>query len=264
MLGQPNPYYTNGDNMRLNFASPRISSRCLLTYVLSVIFVIALFGGCSSNSQGPQYEIFPPSYSKGAIVVVVSGYSGKGLYRDFSSKLAELGYYTVLMDGKDLFDPGSIGLIVPGAENLQTVIADSKSSPQAIPGKVALVGFSIGGAGVLSFGAELKDQVSAVVAYYPAITTMGTDMKTLAARLQTPVLLFAGVKDLYYSCCLIGSMRELAKAPKTVPFELVEYPNARHGFNLYSLPFAYRHQDATDSWQRTVAFLNHLHPPKCK
>ena len=122
--------------------------------MLLVIFFIALFGGCSSKSQGPQYEIFPPVGSKGAIVVVVSGYSGPGLYRDFSSKLAELGYYTVLMDGKDLIDPGALGLIVPGAENLQTVIAVSKSSPQAIPGKVSLVGFSVGGAGVLSFGAE--------------------------------------------------------------------------------------------------------------
>jgi carboxymethylenebutenolidase len=160
-----------------------------------------------------------------------------------------------------LFDPGSLGLIVPGAENLQAVIDDSNASPQAIPGKVALVGFSVGGAGVLAFGAKLKDQVSAVVAYYPAITTMSLDMKTFAKRLQTPVLLFAGVKDLYHNCCLIGSMRELANAPKTVPFELVEYPNARHGFNLKSLPFAYRHQDATDSWERTVAFLNRLHPP---
>ena len=69
---------------------------------------------------------------------------------------------------------------------MQTVIAESKS--QAIPGKVSLVGFSIGGAGVLKYGAKLKDQVSAVVAYYPAITMMGWDMKTFAAGFQTPVL----------------------------------------------------------------------------
>jgi hypothetical protein len=125
--------------------------------VLSVIFVLTLFGGCSFESKGPKYEIFPPAGGKGAIVVVASGNSGPGLYRDFSSKLAGLGYYTVLMDGKYLFDPGSLGLIVPGMENLQTVIAESKSSPQAIPGKVSLVGFSVGGAGVLSYGTKLKD-----------------------------------------------------------------------------------------------------------
>jgi dienelactone hydrolase len=246
--------------MRLIFTYPRFFSCCLLINVLSVIFVIALFGGCSPESKGPRYEIFPPAGGKGAIVVVASGYSGPGLYRDFSSKLAGLGYYTVLMDGKDLFDPGSIGRIVPATQNLQTVIAESKSSPQAIPGKVSLVGFSVGGAGMLYYGSKLKDQVSSVVAYYPAITTMGRDMNTFAAGFKTPVLLFAGVKDLYHNCCLIESMRELAKASKTVPFELVEYPNARHGFNLKSLPFAYRPEDATDSWERTVAYLNRLHP----
>jgi AcrR family transcriptional regulator len=76
------------------------------------------------------------------------------------------------------------------------------------------------------FGGCLKNQVSAVVAYYPAITTMGRDMKTFAAGIQTPALLFAGEKDLYQNCYLIHTMRELAKAPKTVPFELVKYPKA--------------------------------------
>ncbi|BBO67621.1 hypothetical protein DSCA_15510 [Desulfosarcina alkanivorans] len=242
-------------------AYPGFSSRCLLIYVLSVIFMTALLGGCSPESKESKYEIFPPAGGKGAIVVVASGYTGPGLYRDFSSKLAELGYYAVLMDGKDLFDPGSVGRIVPATQNLQTVIAASKSSPQAIPGKVSLVGFSVGGAGVLSYGTKLKDQVSAVVAYYPAITTMGRNMKTFAAGLQTPVLLFAGVKDRYHNCCLIETMRELARAPKSVPFELVEYPKANHCFNIQSLPFAYRPEDAADSWARTVAFLNRLHPP---
>ena len=244
----------------MNYSKPRISSRGLRIWVLPVFFIVAIFGGCSSEPKGPKFEIFPPAGGKGAIVVVASGYSGPGLYRDFCSKLAELGYYTVLMDGKDLFDPGSIGLIVPGKENLQTVIAASKSAPQAIPGKVSLVGFSVGGAGVLYYGTKLKGQVSAVVAYYPAISTMGRNMKTFAAGFQTPVLLFAGEKDLYYNCCLMESMRELAEAPKTVPFELVEYPKAHHGFNIKSLPFAYRHEDAADSWARTVAFLNRLHP----
>lgn len=249
--------------MRLNETNRMISSRCLFAYGLCVISAIAIFAGCSAESQGPQCEIFPPAGGRGAIVIVASGYSGPGYYRDFSVKLAELGYYTVIMDGKDLIDPGRMGLIVPGAENLQTVIADSKSSPQAIPGKVALVGLSIGGAGVLRYGASLRNQVSAVVAYYPAITTAGWDMTTFAAGLQTPVLLIAGVQDHYENCCLIDSMRELAEAPKTVTFEYIEYPEAGHCFNLnVDIPlFTYRSQDAADAWARTEAFLGHLHPP---
>jgi dienelactone hydrolase len=234
--------------------------------LLSVFFLKMIFVGCSYESQKPQYEIFPPAGGKGAIVLVVSGYAGKDYFRSFSSKLAALGYYTLLMDGKDLIDPGRMGQIIPGAENLQNAIAAAKSSSQATPRKVALVGFSIGGAGVLRYGANLKDQVSAVVAYYPAMTTTGWDTKALAAGLQTPVLLLAGGQDHYENCCLIESMRELAAAPKTAPFELVEYPDAGHCFNLdINVPlFTYRPKDAANAWDRTAAFLKRLHPPKGK
>lgn len=249
--------------MRLNGTNRRISSRCLCVSVRCFFSAVVIFVGCSSESSGPHCETFPPANGKGAIVIVASGYSGPGFYRDFSAKLAAHGYYTVLLDGKDLIDPGRMGLIVPGAENLQTVIADSKSSPQAIAGKVALVGFSIGGAGVLRYGANLKGQVAAVVAYYPAITATGWDMRTFAAGLRTPVLLLAGEQDHYENCCLVESMRELAEAPKAVPFEYVEYPNAGHCFNLdVDIPlFTHRPQDAADAWARTVAFLDRLHPP---
>jgi dienelactone hydrolase len=155
-----------------------------------------------------------------------------------------------------------VTLVPSGPENLQSVIADSQSAPQAVPGKVALVGFSLGGLGVLLHGAPLKDQVSAVVAYYPGITMLGSDMTPLAASLQTPVLLLAGEQDRYYDCCLIESMRALAAAPKTVPFELVEYPNAGHAFNLTgSSSFTYCAEEAADAWARTVSFLKRLHPP---
>jgi dienelactone hydrolase len=248
--------------MRINYTNDRTAPRCLLLIFLSAFFCIVIFVGCASESLEPQYEIFPPAGGKGAIVLAVSGYAGTRYFRDFSSKLAELGYYTLLMDGKDIIDPGSMGRIIPGAENLQRAIAAAQSSPHAIPGKVALVGFSIGGAGVLKYGAQLKDQVSAVVAYYPAITITGT-ISNFAAGLQTPVLLLAGGQDHYENCCLIESMRELAEAPKTIPFEYVEYPNAGHCFNLnINVPlFTYRPQEAADAWTRTVSFLDRLHPP---
>jgi dienelactone hydrolase len=141
------------------------------------------------------------------------------------------------------------------AATLRTVIADSQSAPQAIPGKVALVGFSLGGVAVLLHGAPLKDQVSVVVAYYPAIDWVVSDITSLAAKLQTPVLLFAGEKDDF---CKIESIRALDAAPKAVPFELVVYPNAGHRFILKG--FDYRAQDADDAWARTAAFLKRLHP----
>jgi dipeptidyl aminopeptidase/acylaminoacyl peptidase len=212
---------------------------------LSVLFAALITGRAAAQPQELKREIFSPALGKGAIVVVASGAGGTASFSEFSSKLSELGYYTVLVDGNDVIR----------AATLRTVIADSQSAPQAIPGKVALVGFSLGGVAVLLHGAPLKDQVSVVVAYYPAIDWVVSDITSLAAKLQTPVLLFAGEKDDF---CKIESIRALDAAPKAVPFELVVYPNAGHRFILKG--FDYRAQDADDAWARTAAFLKRLHP----
>ena len=206
-------------------------------------------------------EIFPPAQGKGAIVVVVSGSSGPALFRDFSSKLANSGYYTVLIKGDDVI-PGGDVYDPQGLANLRAVIADSQSASKAIPGKVALIGLSIGGAGVLIHGGPLKEQVSGVVAFYPALTSPQLDMKRLAASLQVPVLVLAGEGDTYRRCCMINSMRALDAAPKAVSLELVVYPNAGHGFNLHDPRFVYREESAADAWARTLAFLSRLHPPR--
>jgi len=141
------------------------------------------------------------------------------------------------------------------------VIADAQTAPQASGRKVALVGFSLGGGGVLLHGAPLMDLVSAVVAYYPAITSMGPDMMPLASRIRVPVLLLSGEQDRYFNCCLIESMRALASAAKAnhAVFELVAYPGANHGFNL-NVP-THRADDANDAWGKTISFLRRLHPP---
>jgi dienelactone hydrolase len=225
---------------------------------VSAAVVLGVWATAPVQAQELKGEVFPPASGKGAIVIVVSGASGTPLYRDFSSKLANLGYYTVLTNGRALI------MGPAGAGNLQSAIAGAQSAPQAIPGKVALVGLSMGGAAALLHGAPLKDRVSAVVAYYPAITLFAPDVTALAAKLQAPVLLFAGEQDRNQGCCLIQTMRALAAAPKTVPFELVVYPDAGHGFNLHAPQFVYRAQDADDAWAKTVAFLDRWHPSRGK
>lgn len=234
----------------------RFSLRAVL-----LAFAGLLAAGAIAQPQEPEREVFQPKTGRGAIVVVVSGGTSTAPYRDFSSKLAELGYYTVLLNSVDVFnrlDPGSDR----GESNLRKAIVESQSAPQALPGRVALVGLSLGGAGVLLHGAAMHERVSAVVAYYPAINRLLIDEKRLAERLRTPVLVLAAAKDAQNDCCRIESMRALAAAPKSVPFELVVYPDAGHGFNLHLPQFVYREEDAADAWARAVAFLARLHPPR--
>ena len=226
----------------------------------TVLCATLLFVGASAQPQEPRREIFAPPIGNGAIVIVVSGASGTRAYRDFSAKLAAMGYCTVLMEGRDvfdMFDPRS----ARGESNLAKVIAESQSAQQALAGKVALVGFSLGGAGVLLRSGALADRISAVVAYYPAINRLVVSEADVAAGLRAPTLVLAAGKDEQDNCCKIESMRALESAPKTTPFELVIYPEAGHGFNLQLPPFVYRPADADDALARASAFLNRLHPP---
>jgi pimeloyl-ACP methyl ester carboxylesterase len=239
-----------------------------LTRIASIFLIDALLAGHAAAQSAPvEREIFPPAQGKGAIVVVISGGSRADprappvLYRDFSSKLAKSEYYTVLIKGTDVFPSWGI-YDQQGLATLQTVIADSQSASQAIPGKVAVIGLSLGGAAALLYGGPLKDQVSAIVAFYPALNRLTMDMKTLAAGLKVPVLVLAGERDNNDGCCMIDTMRALDAAPKTVALELVVYPNAGHGFNLHDPRFNYREEDAAEAWARTLAFLSRLHPPR--
>jgi carboxymethylenebutenolidase len=218
--------------------------------------VIAFNAGAQTSKDSPEF--FLPESGKGPVIVVASGASGTTAYRKFASRLAALGYYVILVDGTTIYKrypPQGFD----GAANLKAVISESQTAVQAHSGKVALVGFSIGGAAVLVHGAQMKEHVAAAVAYYPAITSLGPSFNALATNLQVPVLVFAGEQDRYIDCCLIESMRALAGAPKAVPFELITYPNAEHGFNLEDTQFTFRTDDAQAAWEKTVLYLkSHL------
>ena len=241
---------------RATGVAPRALAARLLAWGAAILAATAAL----AQSPLPSREVFAPPQGRGAVVVVVSGASGTAYYRDTASRLAALGYFVVLVEGTQLYKrypPAGFD----GAGVLQSLLDDASAAPHAVPGKAALVGFSLGGAGVLVHGAPLKDRVAAVVAYYPAITPLGPDMRGLADRLQVPVLLIAGEQDRYTDCCLAESMRALAAAPKAAPFELVTYPSAGHGFNLEDTQFAFVPQDAADAWARATAYLQRLHPP---
>lgn len=221
--------------------------------------LIACLGMASAVAQGREIFLPPAPQTRAPAVVVVAGSDGTYAYRSFAARLAKAGYYTVLVGGWEI--AAGWGLQGDGARHLRPVIADAVAAPQALPGKAALVGFSIGGLIGLRFSGELADQLSAVVAYYPALALMGNDMKPLAGRLGAPALVLAGAKDRYLDCCPIDMMRSLETAAQAEgkAFELRVYPNAQHAFNLPAYPSVYRKEDAEDAWKRTLAFLREHH-----
>jgi dienelactone hydrolase len=211
----------------------------------------------AASENGPSQTAYVPPAGKGPIVVVLSGATGPRLYDRFSAALAREGYYVVLLDSNEVRRNAA------GAENLSRAIARSQNAPNAIAGKVGLIGLSLGGEIALSRAADMPESVAVVVVYYPS-TSFVSNAGDLARRFRVPILMLAGEQDRYHNCCLIETARAIEGAAKErqASFTLVSYPSAEHGFNL-AVP-AYRAQDDADAWKRTIEALGqYLLPWRC-
>jgi dienelactone hydrolase len=219
--------------------------------VFATMLFICLSRAYAEEPLPSQKEYEPPN-GIGRVVVVVSGQTGPGNYVGFAKDIAEQGYFAVLVDGNDFW-------VKDGDREtlLQGVITRAQQSPHALPGKVAVIGFSLGGASSLTYATRIPDLVSAVVAYYPA-TYYITDPSDFVSRIKVPTLILAGGYDTYKNCCLIETARKLAGAAKASggkrTLEVVEYPYAGHGFTIRSTR-AWRTSDAADAFRLTLAHL---------
>jgi len=220
------------------------------------LLLTALAPSAGLAQDGPAQEVFLPKGDKGPVVVVISGQSGTPNYRSYATQVAELGYYTVLIDGKDILTRAQ-----DGAQNLRSVIAKAQAAPNGASGKVMVIGFSQGGGGVLAHAVAMPDLITAAVVHYPAVS-WARNISEVAGRIQIPILVLAGERDRYNNCCLIETIRELEDAAKAkqLPLELVVYPNAGHGFNLDGR--TYRARDTADAWRRATEMLAKHSPVK--
>ena len=224
--------------------------RLLLTFALFPAFTA--FGADNLPSQ-KEYEPKDAKESKdgkGPVVVLVSGQTGPNNYTEMAKALADAGFYAVLVDGNDFWIKGGGGEAL-----LKGVIQRAQASPKAAPGKVGVVGFSLGGASVLTYAARMPELVGAVVAQYP-LTSFITDPVAFVGKVQVPTLLLVGTADTYKDCCLIAKARELAEASKAGAeprkLEVFEYRWIDHGFSTDN---STRRDIRADSLKRTAAHL---------
>jgi dienelactone hydrolase len=225
------------------------SSQWKALHGLSLIGTLVAAAGCATT----QRAIAPPT-GKGPVAIVISGYKGPSTYEGEAQRIAKLGYYTVLLDGKDI-DPR----YGDRSKFLRDAIARAQSAPEAVPGKVVVIGFSMGGGGALVSATPMGDLVAAVVAYYPMVTHLSKSrMESLASRLEVPVLVLAGEDDTYETCCLATSQRALEAAARSQgkPYELILYPGAGHAFNFMGPSSA-----QVDAERRTDEMLKRYRSP---
>lgn len=201
---------------------------------------------CVAASATAQQE-FPPPSGKGRLVVVASGLFGPSHYTTVSKEIAALGYDVVLFDGSAMEHTHG--------DAVKAAIAQAQQMPHALPGKVAIVGFSAGGGESLYYATQWPDTVAGVIVWYPA-TSFIRNVPGFADRLQVPVVMFAGEKDHYRDgCCTAETARTIETAAKAAnkPFELTTYPGAEHDWVKDG-----QHYNAAayaDAFQRTSAKL---------
>lgn len=167
---------------------------------------------------------FPPPQGKGRVVVMASGVSGPAHYTTVAREIAELGYDVVLYDGNQI-------LSIHG-DGAKADILEAQRMPHALPGKVALVGFSLGGGMDFYYASQWPDLVAGEVLWCP-MNNFIHDVPGFANRLKVPLLVFASAKDRYHNdCCLADLDSQLAAASKAAgkPFKLIVYPDAEHDF----------------------------------
>jgi dienelactone hydrolase len=193
--------------------------------IFSRIVVIMTALACLSAAPIAQaQQEFPPPQGKGRVVVMGSGMSGPEHYTMVARAVAELGYDVVLFDGNTW--EGTQG------EGVKTAIQQSLQMPHALPGKVVLVGFSLGGGMELYYGAPWSDQVLGAVLWYPANQFI-QNVSGWADRLSIPMLVFAGGKDHFRNgCCTAAKDVALKDAAVAAgkKFDLFVYDDADHDF----------------------------------
>lgn len=218
---------------------------------LSVSAIAMVLAMLVPRLAAAQEEIPPPA-GKGPLVVVLSGAGGSGSIRDNAVRIAGLGYDVVLFDSSNLM-AGRKGRTL--ADTLKAAIAQARQMPNALPGKIGLVGFSLGGLLAIP-GVELSDDVAVVALWYP-VTSEIKDVAAAVGRIKVPVVMFAGTNDDYKFCCTIGKAREIASAAQAAnaPFELTTYPGVGHAFAQTTSAASYSRASTDDAFARTAAAL---------
>jgi carboxymethylenebutenolidase len=115
-------------------------------------------------------------------------------------------------------------------------------------GKLALVGFSLGGAYALDMSVNLAEQIAAVVTFYASYT--GPDYSKASAA----YLCHFAQDDPFESAESVTEMEQALQAAGR-PVTVYTYPGTKHWFFEENRP-EYDAQAARLAWQRTIEFLH--------
>ncbi len=200
-------------------------------------------------------QVFPASDPAAPAVVLIQEWWGlNDQIRGVARRIAEAGYNVLIPDlyrGKSASTADEAkhlmgDLNFPDA--LFQDLAGAVHTARQHHGKVAVLGFCMGGALALAAAVHREELTSAVVFY-------GIPPAQLAdpSKLRVPLLAHFAEHDDWCTPDAVKALEDSLRA-STSEYEIHRY-NAQHGFFNESRPEVHDPEAATVAWRRTLAFL---------
>jgi carboxymethylenebutenolidase len=220
----------------------------------------------TSDGQMPAFEASPGDTAKGGIVVVQEAFGVTAHIEHVCIRLAEAGWHAVApaffhRQGSPVLAYDDLNSVMPvmkelGPDGITTDLIASFAHLEAAgfaASQTGIVGFCMGGS-VTFYAATLRKLGAAVTFYGGGVAEGRFGLPSLieqAPQLQTPWLGLYGDLDQGIPSHDVDQLRKVA-AEARVPTEIVQYPDADHGFNCNDRPAVFNAAVAAAAWDRTL------------
>jgi carboxymethylenebutenolidase len=223
----------------------------------------------TTDGPMPAFEALPDTEAKGAIVVVQEAFGVTTHIEHICTRLADAGWRAIApaffhRQGSPVLAYDDLAAVMPVMMELtpEGLTADLLASfaylEQAgfAAAQTGIVGFCMGGS-VTFYAATLRPLGAAVTFYGGGVAEARFGLPSLidqAPQLQTPWLGLYGDLDQGIPSADVDQLRKVA-AEASVPTEIVQYPEADHGFNCNDRPAVFNPTAAAAAWERTLEWF---------
>jgi carboxymethylenebutenolidase len=224
----------------------------------------------TSDGAMPAFEALPDGDPKGGIVVVQEAFGITAHIEHIATRLAEVGWRAIApaffhRQGSPVLAYDDFDAVMPLMKELNAegvaidlnAAFDYFTSTGLSALQTGIVGFCMGGS--VTFHAATLRKLGAAVTFYGGGVAEGRfglpSLIDQAASLQTPWLGLYGDIDQGIPSADVDQLRQKTAGAK-VPTEIVQYPDADHGFNCNDRPAVFNPTAAADAWSRTLSWFD--------
>jgi len=208
---------------------------------------------CPNTSTASGY--YAQSSATAGIVLLQEWWGLNEQMKQVAQRVASAGFNALVPDlyqGRVTQDPDEAGHMMEGLDWVGATAQEVRGAAQHLKqsgGKVAVMGYCMGGALSIIAGVALEE-VDAIVCYYGIPPTEQAD----PAQLRVPMQAHFANSDDWCTPQAVNDMEATVKAAGR-DYELYRY-DAQHGFFNAGEPKVYDEATAELSWQRALEFLN--------